>query len=405
MFSRIEDAVAWVTARRNRGTGFAHFQEVMAAAGNPQDSFRSVHVAGTNGKGSTCNDICSLLRACGYSVGLYTSPHLINHRDRIRLDGEWIGAQEFLQYLNSDLALIEREDLSMFEIDTLIASQWYRDCRADWAVIETGLGGRLDSTNCLHHPQLEVITTIGFDHMDRLGNTLGAIAFEKAGIIKPDSRVLIGRLDPEAEQVIARRAADMHAELRISSYEDLGPQAIGVAGERFELGEVPGYQKGNAALALQAVAWLGLDLHDPRLHEAIRTSRWAGRYEQVGDHPRVILDGAHNPEGMAALTAAMKDLPHPRIAVFSALKDKQGAKMRQMLEQAADRVLITQFDNARADTAEHLAGGKDPIIADWQQAVREALTLAGPEGSVVITGSLYLISLVRPGLVSDSEAA
>jgi len=403
MFSRIEDAIAWVTARRNRGSGFPHFQEVMAAAGNPQDAFRTIHVAGTNGKGSTCNDLYHLLRACGYSVGLYTSPHLIDHRDRIRLNGEWIGAEEFLAYLNRDLEVIEREDLSMFEIDTMIASQWYRDQKADWAVIETGLGGRLDSTNCLHHPQLEIITTIGFDHMDRLGNTLGAIAFEKAGIIKPDSRVLIGRLDPEAEQVILRRAEDMHAECRISSWEDLGEQAIGIGGERFELGEVPGYQKGNAALALQAAAWLGLDLHDPRIHEAIRASRWPGRFEQVSAHPRIILDGAHNPEGMAALTAAMAALPHPCIAVFSALKDKQGPKMRQMLEQSADAVLVTQFESARADTAEHLAGGAEPVILDWHEACRQAISMAGPDGSVVITGSLYFISLVRPGLIRAAQ--
>ena len=167
---------------------------------------------------------------------MYTSPHLVSHLDRIRLADRWIPAERFLHYLNEEMELIKRYDLSMFEIDTLIASLYYRDEKADWAVIETGLGGRLESTNVLHHPRLEVITTIGYDHMDRLGSTLTAIAGEKAGIIKPGSRVVMGYLDPEAAAVIRQKAASQQAELiETPAYEDRGPQRFRLYGQDYAI--------------------------------------------------------------------------------------------------------------------------------------------------------------------------
>ena len=403
MFNDIDKAVAWVSGRRS-GHGFDVFRQAMAEAGDPQDGFASIHVAGTNGKGSVVCFLKDILTACGFRTGMYTSPHLVSHLDRIRLADRWIPAERFLHYLNEEMELIKRYDLSMFEIDTLIASLYYRDEKADWAVIETGLGGRLDSTNVLHHPRLEVITTIGYDHMDRLGSTLTAIAGEKAGIIKPGSRVVMGYLDPEAAAVIRQKAASQQAELiETPAYEDRGPQRFRLYGQDYAIASLAKYQIANAAVALCAARALGIDITSDAVKEAVRGSRWPGRFEPVAAHPLIILDGAHNPQGMAALTASFAALPRPLAVVYSALKDKQGRTMAKMLEGWCDRLYVTQFAAGRADSAAHLAPAPELIRTDWKQAVREAREFAGADGTVVITGSLYFISDARAWLLADRE--
>ena len=404
MFNDINEAVAWVSGRRSSGHGFDVFRQAMAEAGDPQDGFASIHVAGTNGKGSVVCFLKDILTACGFCTGMYTSPHLVSHLDRIRLADRWIPAERFLHYLNEEMELIKRYDLSMFEIDTLIASLYYRDEKADWAVIETGLGGRLDSTNVLHHPRLEVITTIGYDHMDRLGSTLTAIAGEKAGIIKPGSRVVMGYLDPEAAAVIRQKAASQQAELiETPAYEGLGPQRFRLYGQDYAIASRAEYQKANAAVALCAARALGIDITSGAVKEAVRGSRWPGRFEPVAAHPLIILDGAHNPQGIAALTASFAALPRPLAVVYSALKDKQGQTMAKMLQNCCDRLYVTQFAGSRADSAAHLAPAPELIREDWKQAVREAREFAGADGTVVITGSLYFISDARAWLLADRE--
>ena len=267
-----------------------------------------------------------------------------------------------------------------------------------------GLGGRLDSTNVLHHPRLEVITTIGYDHMDRLGSTLTAIAGEKAGIIKPGSRVVMGYLDPEAAAVIRQKAASQQAELiETPAYEDRGPQRFRLYGQDYAIASLAKYQIANAAVALCAARALGIDITSDAVKEAVRGSRWPGRFEPVAAHPLIILDGAHNPQGMAALTASFAALPRPLAVVYSALKDKQGRTMAKMLEGWCDRLYVTQFAAGRADSAAHLAPAPELIRTDWKQAVREAREFAGADGTVVITGSLYFISDARAWLLADRE--
>ncbi len=402
MFQNIDEAVEWVMARHFPSQGFSAFESVMASLGNPQDSFRSVHVAGTNGKGSTCCYLRDLLHTRYQKVGLFTSPHLAAHQDRIRINDAWIPDETFLRLLNTHLACIEAHALNMFEIDMLLSAFWYQEERVDIAVYETGLGGRLDPTSVLHHPDLCIITTIGFDHMALLGNTLAEIAKEKAGIIMPHSEVLAGYLKPEAEAVIAaeteRKDGVLHC---LQPYEDLGRQKFRFEETEYSLKALPEYQKANASLALKAAKLLGIDIHSRSAIRAVHDSFWPGRFEAVHQHPLVILDGAHNTEGMLALTESMKVLPHPCIAVFSALKDKQGPKMEAMLKKACDEVIVTQFENQRADTAEHLADPEAEIVADWKEAVRKGMENAGDRGCLVICGSLYLISLVRKLFVPD----
>ncbi|MBQ6452485.1 MAG: bifunctional folylpolyglutamate synthase/dihydrofolate synthase [Solobacterium sp.] len=389
-------------SRRNREHGFAHFQQAMKLVGDPQDSFRSVHIAGTNGKGSVTNYIAHLLMSRGYKVGMFTSPHLVEHRDRIRINDRWIPEEDLLRLVNTYHDFIEEQDLAMFEIDVLLASVYFKEQQVDWAVMEVGLGGRLDGTNTMHHPELSVITTIGMDHMDRLGDTYARIAKEKAGIIKPNGRVLIGYLNEEAETAVRETAGDMHAELiKAAEYTSLGGQRFRYDNDEYELKAYGEYQKANASVALEAFRLLGFDIHTDTVKNVLQTCTWAGRFEVISEHPVIILDGAHNEEGMRALTASMQDLSHPRIGVFSALADKQGQEMAAMMRDAADRLYVTQFTMYRADTAAHLAVEGTVIEEDWQKALQRAEEDAGENGTVIISGSLYFISIVRDYLLNN----
>ncbi|MBR2668258.1 MAG: bifunctional folylpolyglutamate synthase/dihydrofolate synthase [Solobacterium sp.] len=401
-FNTVLEAEEWIMSRRNREHGFAHFQEAMEAAGNPQNTLHAIHVAGTNGKGSTTNYISDMLIACGYQVGTFTSPHLVEHRDRIKINQEWISEEKFLYYLNEWYDFVETWDLAMFEIDVLLASLYFRDEQVDWAVMEVGLGGRLDGTNTMAHPVLSVITTIGMDHMDRLGNTYAEIAYEKAGIIKENGQVLIGYLNDEAREVIRRISAERNAQLiELAPFEDQGLGRFIFDGDTYEIAMTAEYQKANASLALQACQCIGLDIHSDTVKKALYGSQWAGRFEKVQDHPAIILDGAHNEEGMRALTSSFRNLETPVVVVFSALADKQGREMAEMLVKSADRLYVTQFAMYRADTAAHLACEGSTIIEDWKEAITAAKQDVSAKGTVVICGSLYFISMVREYLLKN----
>lgn len=392
-FTVAGEALEWVMARRNSHHPFSHVRSAFQKAGNPQDCFKSVHIAGTNGKGSTCNLIAAMLQAKGFTVGLFTSPHLITHEDRIRINGIRIRPETFMRLLNNRLDLIEEYEFGMFEIDFLIASDYFREKRVDYAVIETGIGGRFDTTNTIKAPLLSVVTSIGFDHMNLLGNTIEEIAGQKAGIFKENGKGLIGNLLPEAEKVMREEAALSHTGLTLyEPYEDAGCGKMIWRGVMYELAAAGEYQKHNTVLALQAIELLGFDPAEETILDVVRRTSWAGRFEILGHEPLLILDGAHNEEGMLALTESLGKQPRPVVAVFSALKDKQGKLLRGILNRAAERVIVTSINSPRAADPASIALAEDRIIPDLKQAVKEAVRLAGPGGTVIICGSLYLIS-------------
>ena len=396
MFTDISEALEWVMSRHSRGHEPEYFLEVMHELGDPQDHIRTVHVAGTNGKGSVVNFLADICTAAGWKAGTFTSPHLVSHLDRIRIGGKWIPGEAFLRILEKNMDRIICYDLSMFEIDTLIAFVWFAEEKTDAAIIECGLGGLHDTTNIISRPALSLITTIGMDHMDRLGGTPALIAAQKAGILRPGTPVLLGNISGEAADVIEKKAAELGCPLyRRDPYEDAGKAMFVLNGVTYRLGSLAEYQKENAAQALCAAKILGIDVSDPEVAAAVEKSMWAGRFEKVSDSPVVILDGAHNVPGIEALAASLDVLPRPLTGVFSALKDKEGPKMAQILSDACDRLIITKFGYYRADSAGHLAGSAGEVIEDWKEAIDEAVRCSGKNGSVVIAGSLYFISLVR----------
>ena len=387
----------WVMARRNRYHGLAPLKKACEAIGSPQKSLKMIHVAGTNGKGSTVNYMRSCLNALGFRTGTFTSPHLDAHFDRIRIDDAWIEEETFNEYLEKFMQIILENDLGMFEIDTLIAFAWFADRKVDYALIETGLGGRLDNTNIID-PLLSIITTIGFDHMAVLGSRLTQIAFEKAGIIKQGGHCIYGYVNDSCEKVIRAQANRLHAAAhRLPKYRDTGRNEMEFHGVLYQV-KGARYQKANAAMALEAIRFLGFDTASEEVKNAIRSSMWKGRYELLSEHPDVIVDGAHNEEGIRALCASLDDVKRPLAIVFSALSDKPGRKMASMLEGYADLLIVTNFASERASDTRQLLSPHAKIEEDWHQAIEHAKQFAH-DGTVLITGSLHFISTVREVLM------
>ena len=335
----------WVMRRRNPNHGLEPIRQALARHGNPQNDLKFIHVAGTNGKGSVCCYIRDVLMANGYRTGMFTSPHLIHHFDRITIDGKWITKDEYQHILDACIDDIIELNLGMFEIALLIALLHFKKQKIDYVVLECGLGGRLDNTNVIPSPVISVITTIGSDHAALLGNRVQQVAFEKAGIIREHVPVCVGLVSRKARGVIASVANRKHAPITfMKQVQVTGQNAFTYDHDVYELSSAAVYQKENALLALRVLKFIGIDIHDDATKQALHESSWKGRFEKVGTHPAIYLDGAHNKEGIEALVRNYSGLNRPVITVFSALKDKPGRWMASKLSQVSDesQVLITE---------------------------------------------------------------
>lgn len=376
---------------------------VNAVLGHPERRFAAVHVAGTNGKGSVCSLLAATFRACGYRTGLYTSPHLERLSERFRLDGREISEAE-LSRLSRHVRQSTRRlgfELTQFEFLTAIAFVYFAEQKVDIAVVEVGLGGRLDATNTLGHVAASVITNIGLDHMDWLGDTEAKIAGEKAGIVRPRVPVVTGA-EGAALAVIAARARDQGAPLTIVA--DAGPA---VPATRF----AGPHQRRNAAVAYAAVERLrrlGFSLPEPRIRNAFRSARWPGRFERFtlkAGQNRItwILDGAHNVPAARALAETLKERQMRRVElVFGALRDKDFQGVARIVAPFAERVTTTTVPSGRAADARTLAAlacwrGRADAVADVEAAL-ESVRRRPPRLPVLITGSLYLVGAARAWL-------
>jgi dihydrofolate synthase/folylpolyglutamate synthase len=377
-------------ARVPRGMrlGLGSMREACAKIGHPERAFEVVHVAGTNGKGSVCAMVESILRAGGKKTGLYTSPHLCRFAERIRLDGEPLDDATLAPLLADVLALAP--DLSFFETATLAAFVAFRDAKVDVGVVEVGLGGRLDATNVVPAPSAAAITRIAFDHMDRLGPTLVDIAREKAGIAKAGLEILLGPIEGEPLRAIQLEAARRGATTRRAETHRV---ELGLAGE---------HQVENAAVAWALAEKMGANRE--ALEEGLRRVRWPGRLERIERGGPWLLDAAHNPDGAAALARA---LAHgaPRVIVFGALADKSWPEMLDALAPLGGSFVYVPppvmpgvprtATDPRAFAARHPGEPADDVAA----ALARARGIAGPEGLVVVCGSIFLVGAARAELL------
>ena len=392
MFNNIDDAINWIQNRRNTGHTFDNFKKLCVSIGNPQNDFYTIHVAGTNGKGSTVAYLRDLLMSQGFIVGTLQSPHYITHLDRIRVNNKNIPADTFLDILNDNYDFYIKNDLSMFEMDYLIMCEYFKQENVDFAIVEVGIGGRLDATNVVDNTKLSIITTIGFDHMELLGDTLPLICKEKCGIIKDNSKILVGNLNKECLEVVKSQAKNHKAEYyELNNYKDLGDRQFEFDGNKYNILSYADYQKHNACLSLKAFEIISKDynfnIDNALAIEAISKTLWQNRFEIVKENPRVILDGAHNPHGIDAASKSFDKFSGTKCIVFSALKRKEYKKMAETLKQHCDELIITKFDNYGVMNIEEFKEYKtyDSYIEAIEYAIKNY-------DNVLICGSLYFLS-------------
>lgn len=416
-------------ARFGSHLGLERIALVCQALGNPQADLQFVHVAGTSGKGSVSAFLASVLERSGLKVGLFSSPHLVHYAERFRINGELI-SEEALQTVvaQADAACrqVEAEHpeygpVTEFELATAAAFLYFREAQADVVVLETGLGGRLDATNVVH-PLLTVITTVHLDHQDRLGDTVEAIAYEKGGIIKPGVPVVSGVKLPAAERVL-REIARGNGAPYLSSREvpwlgggwDLSGGRVNYPGlGEVQIGLLGDHQLENAAtalLALMELRKLGYNLPSSAIYEGMKHVSWPGRLEVVSSSPLLILDGAHNQEGIAALATSLTQLQEccteePFTLVFGMMNNKSLDLLDPLLP-VARRFVFTAAQSGRLPamdpeilTEYALSRGVEAVsCSDAAQALAEA----GKTYPVCVCGSLYLVGEIKRYLSSDLE--
>ena len=398
--------------------GLERMQILLAELGHPERDQNFVHVAGTNGKGSTSAMMASALQSAGFKTGLYTSPHLIEPTERIQLNGRPVGRADFAaafgQVHEAAEALLRdgRIDAhpSYFETVTAMAFLLFRD-RTDMVVIEVGLGGRLDATNVIE-PKLCVITPVSYDHEAFLGNTLESIAGEKAGIMKRDVPVVVARQRPRAAEVIFARARELSCEYIEASAADLTDTDVTATGssfrlhgERYACGLAGRHQIENAVTAIYALRKLGVNESATKM--GLRNARWPGRLEYVQRAPDFVLDGAHNPAGADALAAYIREFcaGRPVWLVFGAMRDKAVGEIADILFPLAERVIVTAPDMPRALRPEALLetiSVPRASIAHTVAAAIDAARKAPSDAIVFFTGSLYLVGETRKLLVREA---
>ena len=421
-----EEAVAYIeeTPKFTTKNKLSHTKECLKRLGNPEKKFRVIHVAGTNGKGSTCAFLTSIFREAGYSCGLFTSPHLVTINERFQINEKNIDDDTFLaaflkvRALADELVAEGSYHPTYFEMLFLMGMVIFADAGVDYVMLETGLGGRLDATTAVEEPAACVITSISFDHMQYLGNTIREIAGEKAGIIVPGVPVIFDGNDPEAAKVIRDQAEKLGSPWFEVKREDAEIKGITSGGIDFSVKNgyygntvfsipfIARYQVMNASLVLKTVEVLKQQISIPEdaVKKGLLETRWQGRMETV--LPGVIVDGAHNEDGVEKFveTAEHFQKEYPLTLLFSAVDDKDYTDMiRTILGRIRFRhVVVTQVGGYRKVPAEELAEifrregcTSAQAFEDTEAAFRAALSLKGEDGMLFCVGSLYLVGEIK----------
>ena len=420
-----QEAVAYIdeTPKFTKKNSLDHTRAFLERLGNPQESMKILHVAGTNGKGSVCSFLASMLRAAGKRTGLFTSPHLVKINERFEIDEEQVSDEEFLEAFETVMACVEEMKKegyphpTYFELLFLIGMKIFEKAGVEYLVLETGLGGRLDATNSVAHPLVTVITSISLDHTEYLGNTVAEIAGEKAGIIKEGVPVVYDASCPESAEVIRKKAEEMHA----PAY-GVSPEMYKISKTtkkhidfcidcgyydciRLSISSVAEYQVKNAAEAVTAVRVMDQEgiFTDEVIREGIAAMRWQGRMETV--LPGVIIDGAHNEAGVEEFvkTARRLEADDPVTLLFAAVGDKDYRHMIETIckELRLERVIVTEVggwrhvDVKKPEALFREFGQKQvTAIPDVEEAFEEALKEKG-DGILFCVGSLYLVGSIK----------
>lgn len=426
MSVKYQEALEYINDKDKFGSrlGLSSIGKLMELIGNPQEDLKHIHIGGTNGKGSTSSFISHVLKSAGYKVGLFTSPYVERFNERIQINGfdipdEALGRLTSVIKEKTIIMLKEGfEHPTTFEIITAIAFMYFKEEEVDYVVLEVGLGGRFDSTNIITSPLASVITTIDYDHIDVLGDTLEKIAYQKAGIIKDNGIVISYPQDDEALKVIKEETAKRKADLYLFPMENINIKEITEYGTIFDfnygntimkdikismLGE---YQIYNASLAITTLLVLRdkslVKISDEDIKVGLKETKWPGRLEVIRRKPTFLIDGAHNVQGARQLTKALSLFKYDKLILgIGILEDKDSSHMVELLAPKADQIVVTEVNMPRKlkseDLAEQIRKYNENIIIekDIKKAIEKTLELAGENDMIVFGGSLYLIGEVR----------
>ncbi len=402
--------------------GLSRITSLLDKMGNPQNSMKYVHIAGTNGKGSTAAMTASILRKAGYCTGLYTSPFIYQFGERMQVNGEMISDEELVEITEyvKPLADSMEESPTEFELTTAIGFEFFKRRNCDIVVLEVGLGGLLDATNVIPCPEVAVITNIGLDHTDILGNTLEEIAFNKAGIIKENGSAVIYRGVPSVEAVFEKTCAERNVKLKKANFAGLQLKAHDLFEQVFDCGEykdlhlplLGDHQLHNAAVVLAVAETLiekDWKITKENIYDGIRDVSWPGRFDIVSRDPLFIIDGGHNPQCLEALVKNIEDYLKGRrvIALTGVLADKDYGDMYRPVMPLVEQFVCVTPPNPRrlpaAELATHLtnAGAVATACETVAEGVRKAIELCGKDGAVLCFGSLYTIGDIRNALLEE----
>jgi dihydrofolate synthase/folylpolyglutamate synthase len=430
----MDDAMAWLAGLDSHGVilGLDRIRLLMQQLGDPHRRFPSIHIAGTNGKGSTATFLAAVLQEAGFRTGLYTSPHLSRFTERIKISGVEIAEEQVTTLAERLRAIIrsapETVAPTYFEVTTAMAFAYFGEQQVDYAVVETGLGGRLDATNLLN-PLFSVITNVAMEHTDCLGDTLEQIAREKGGIIKAGVGVLTAAAVPEALDVLRELCARQGSRLvRVGG--EIRPEAVvlhrgdgsrcfdyvgrGIRWPGLRVNMLGDYQVENATLALGVVEGLianGAQIPEDAVRRGLAAARWPGRLEMISTEPRILLDGAHNPHAAHALRRALEnDLSFDRLTlVLGILHDKDIPAVAEQLLPLADQLILTRPAYIRGEDPHRLARRIPAprqalhVCEHIPEAVGKALSLYRRGDLIVITGSLYTVGEARDYILSQEN--
>lgn len=399
--------------------GLDNITRFLHRLGNPQNKFQSFHIAGSNGKGSTVSFIASLLMEKGISTGLYTSPHFIKFNERIKVNSRQITDEYICGFVNDNMEYIDKESLTFFEVTTGMAFKFFEDMKVEYAAIETGLGGRLDATNTIT-PVASAITSISMEHTDILGSSIEQIAYEKAGIIKPDSKVFIGIMPDEAYNVILKNADERQCRkyfLKDYITENDEYLKLKLEGSNYTIYSTPlhgKHQMINAALALKTFSTCMNEENQIILNRGIQNvvtnTGIQGRYEVYKDKPRIIFDSAHNPEGVKIFLNEFKKIYRKfsrRVIIFTALRDKAVVEMISMLSPYFTDFYATTVNNDRALPIEEIIkmckgmGIKAKPMPNPEVFIDE-FEKSDKDECLVVLGSMYLLGELKEKIAKNA---
>ncbi len=421
MFKTLNEAKDWIENIKRFGSklDLTRMKKCVEYLGHPEKEFKSIHVAGTNGKGSTSTFLKNILIEAGFNVGIYTSPYVVKFNERIGLNNDYISDDDLVYYANQLYPLTEKmlkedETVTFFEVLTLMAFLYFRDKEVDYAVVEVGLGGLLDATNVII-PEISVITNISYDHMKQLGNTLESIALNKLGIVKEGVPLVTAIEDINLFPLFAEITAEKNSRLKIINFDLVSDISVGektsfkYQNDYYSLKLTGYHQVRNSILAIEVIRLLRIINHqsikEEHIKRGLEKSFWPGRFEIFNGN--IVLDGAHNIGGITALIKSAKTVFSGKYikCLFSVMSDKEHKKMIEELDNFCDELYFTEFEYARREDAQNLfmesSHYHKSFHKDYKQIFKQLINLKEQE-VLIVTGSLYFISEIRK-LLTEKE--